>query len=288
MLPWFRCLAVPVLALLALVACGGGSAASRPATQALAPQGSGSSGNICAATETPSAPTLALAAGPPWRVAEHNERPIAQVPTAAVITEIRQLEDLEKTADPGLPTRVDLLRKLAEGYVQLEAAASRDGVPLIVGRARANAEKYYSLIVRDYPDYPQLDEVLYYLAYEYEQESNNAKARLVYRDLTVKRPQSQYVPNAYVHFGNLFVNEAQADPSKWKIACYAYVKAVGYPPPSNTVYGQGWLRLAQILEHFQDRAHSRIAYQKVIDYAREFPRVSGSAELATQVPDWAR
>ena len=80
---------------------------------------------------------------------------------------------------------------------------------------RAQAEKYYQLIKTEYPNYPQLDEVLYYLAYEYEQANENDKARQVYFELIQTRPNSKYIPNAYLAFGELFFNEAQGDPSKW-------------------------------------------------------------------------
>ena len=78
--------------------------------------------------------------------------------------------------------------------------------------ARKKAIDYYTLIVNDYPNYPQLDEVLYYLAYEYEQANDLENARKVYYDLIKKAPQSKYIPNAYLAFGELFFNEAQGDP----------------------------------------------------------------------------
>ena len=40
-------------------------------------------------------------------------------------------------------------------------------------------------------------------------------ARKVYLELIQSWPQSKYIPNAYLAFGELFFNEAQGDPSKW-------------------------------------------------------------------------
>src|SRR5262249_27721813 len=116
----------------------------------------------------------------------------------------------------------------------------------IMQRARANAEKYYTLIKNEYPDYPQLDEVLYYLAFEYEQASDYKNARTVYYELIQKRPNSKYIPNAYLAFGELFFNEAQGDPSKWDLSEKAYIEVMKYPAPANKVYGYAWYKLAYV------------------------------------------
>ena len=76
-----------------------------------------------------------------------------------------------------------LARRLAEAYVELEAAAFRDKTEQEVKKNAAEAEKaarvltaarakaisYYAMIKDNFPSYPKLDEAIYYLAYEYEQ-----------------------------------------------------------------------------------------------------------------------
>ena len=96
------------------------------------------------------------------------------------------------------------------------------------------------------PAYPRLDEVYYYLAYEYEQAGDTANARRVYLDLITKTPNSKYIPNAYLAFGELFFNEAQGDPTKWEPAKQAYQKVIAKPPPDNKVYGYAWYKLAYV------------------------------------------
>ena len=49
--------------------------------------------------------------------------------------------------------------------------------------ARKRAIESYTLIVNGYPTHAQVDEVLYYLAYEYEQAGDLKNARTVYYDL---------------------------------------------------------------------------------------------------------
>ena len=120
--------------------------------------------------------------------------------------------------------------------------------------ARKQAIKYYEMIADEYSGnaskrfpnppaaYPLLDEILYYLAYEYEQAQDLTNARRVYYDLVTKTPTSKFVPNAYLAFGELFFNEALQDPSKWEPAKQAYQKVITKPPPENKVYGYAWYR----------------------------------------------
>ncbi|MGC4066058.1 MAG: hypothetical protein QM784_15685 [Polyangiaceae bacterium] len=48
---------------------------------------------------------------------------------------------------------------------------------------------YYAMMKDQYPNYSKLDEVLYYLAYEYEQAKDYQNARKVYFELIEKSPQ---------------------------------------------------------------------------------------------------
>src|SRR5262249_15665364 len=135
--------------------------------------------------------------------------------------------------------RPKLMRRLAEGYVELESAAFRDkteasmkadeakakggnvaGFKEEAGKAdkilhasRQAAIKYYTQLKNQYPKWCQHsasdpakstgcgDEVLYYLAYEYEQANQLDDARKVYLELIQSWPQSKYIPNAYLAFG---------------------------------------------------------------------------------------
>src|SRR5262249_7687152 len=158
------------------------------------------------------------------------------------------LESLFATTPKNAPDRPQLARRLAENYVELESAAFRDkteagikadsmknnpgeagkakqsaaAAAQMMDRARKKAIEYYTLLKTGYPNYSQMDEVLYYLAYEYEQAQDLNNARKVYYELIQKAPQSKYIPNAYLAFGELFFNEAQGDPSKWDLAAGAY------------------------------------------------------------------
>src|ERR1700742_3738156 len=188
-----------------------------------------------------------------------------------LITEITGLEGLYATTRKKSPDRPQLVRRLAEGYVELESAANRDKIQgevdaddakkaknkakydksraeaakakKVLDSARQNAIKFYNVMKKDYPNYSKIDEVLYYLAYEYEQAGDLDNARKVYYELIQTAPKSKYIPNAYLAFGELFFQDAMADPSKWALAAEAYKQVQKYPPPDNKVYGYSHYKL---------------------------------------------
>jgi TolA-binding protein len=225
-----------------------------------------------------------------------------------LVTEIQQLENLLATTPGNAPDRPTVVRRLAEDYVELEAAAfkektkaeiERDGFRkanaaavagqrqavvnadgALMSAARAKAEILYGTLVHDYPSYPQLDEVLYYLAYEYEQGNQNDKARQTYLQLIRMRPDSRYIPNAYLAFGELFFDEAQGDPTQWENAKQAYVKVIGYPPPNDKVYGYAWYKLAYVFWNNGEYDKALNAFKKTIDYGVAYSQVPNAAKLA--------
>lgn len=226
---------------------------------------------------------------------------------ALLVTEIQGLERLFETTKKNAPDRPQLARRLAEAYVELEAAAFRDKTQAEIKRdelkktnaqaagqqqtqanqadqvmkaARKKAIDNYTLIVNDYPNYGQLDEVLYYLAYEYEQANDLKNARAVYYDLIKKRPDSKYIPNAYLAFGELFFNEAQGDPSKWDLASQAYQEVIKYPPPNNKVYGYAWYKLGYVFWNKGELEKALNAFKKTIEFGVVHAQLPGAAKLA--------
>jgi hypothetical protein len=127
-----------------------------------------------------------------------DPRKLAQAPRAQtlIITEIHALERLYAVTPRPSKDRVHLLRRLAETYVELEyaAAAGTDAKSAkVLATARKKAIEHYRRIVTEYPTYPGLDEVVYYLGYEYERAKDTAHSRAMYRKLTSEFPNSPYV-----------------------------------------------------------------------------------------------
>ncbi|MFO0643706.1 MAG: tetratricopeptide repeat protein [Polyangiaceae bacterium] len=226
---------------------------------------------------------------------------------ALLFTEIQGIERLFQNTPRNAADRVTLARRLAEAYVELEAAAFRDKTNAEMERdnlkkanpqgagqkqalanqadqvmksARNQAIRYYTLVKTDYPDYAQLDEVLYYLAYEHEQANDYKTARTVYLELKDKRPNSKYIPNVYLAFGELFFNEAQGDPSKWDLAGQAYESVIKYPPPNNKVYGYAWYKLGYVAWNKGEFEKAMNAFKKTIDFGKNFSQLPGASKLA--------
>ncbi|MFO0612294.1 MAG: tetratricopeptide repeat protein [Polyangiaceae bacterium] len=162
----------------------------------------------------------------------------------------------------------------------------------VVEASRKSAIKYYKLLKDDYPNYclvtnasdPKLstgcgDEVLYYLAYEHEQGKDFEKARSVYLELIKSWPTSQYIPNAYFAFGELFFQEASEDPSKWSFAEQSYLEVIRYPPPGNKLFGAANYKLAYVYWNQGDYAKAISSFKAVVDYSNQYASLADAARL---------
>ncbi len=201
--------------------------------------------------------------------------------------EIEALTKLLADTKQESPDRPKVLRRLAEDYVELRAASSRD--PAAASKASAAAIKYYTTIANEYPSFGTIDEVLYDLAYEYERVSDLSNARKVYYQLIQKTPNSRFVPLAYLAFGDLFFNEAQGDPAKWPFAEQAYKENLKYPTPDNKAYAYAKYKLAIVHER---QSQDPQALAQLSDAARagvelDQPQLVDAA-LAEMVPAYAR
>jgi tetratricopeptide (TPR) repeat protein len=207
---------------------------------------------------------------------------------ALLIREIGGLERLLSQTSAKSADRPGLVRRLAESYVELEAAARNDMVrkrsparaKKTLAAARRAAIAHYRSFVRSYPSHPKLDEVLYYLAYEHETAGDANNARKVYYELLQKAPASRFVPRAYLAFGELFFQEAAADRAKWELAAQAYRKVIEYPAPDNTLHGHARYKLAYVHWNLEQLPQALDQLKKTVDVAAAFPALPGAAALA--------
>ncbi|NUO54421.1 MAG: tetratricopeptide repeat protein, partial [Polyangiaceae bacterium] len=239
-----------------------------------------------------------------------------------LVTELQNLESLFTTTKKTSPDRPKLARRLAEGYVELEAAAFRTQTEseiraadakrkkdskrsteeatkaakakAVAASARKGAIKHYTFLKNNYAKWclqPNAqdpsksqgcgDEVLYYLAYEYEQAKDLESARKVYFELLDTYKTSKYRPNAYLAFGELFFQEAQGDPSKWSFAQQSYEEVIKYPPPDNKLYGYALYKLGYVHWNQGEYEEAVDAFKKVIDYGTKFATLPSAPQLAT-------
>ena len=230
----------------------------------------------------------------PGKLRELREKALQPRMRAMLITEIQGLEQLFRSTPRRAPDRVIIARRLAESYVELENAARRDQTRAEIDKNRQEAAKaggvvvlarnkaiaYYDLIKRQYASYAKIDEVLYYLAYEYEQAKDLPNARKVYYELIQKAPTSKYIPSAYLAFGELFFGEAQSDPAKFTLAEQAYLEVIKYPPPDNKMFGYAHYKLAYVQWNVGDFARALTHFKSAIAFGTQYPTLPNAGPLA--------
>jgi tetratricopeptide (TPR) repeat protein len=199
---------------------------------------------------------------------------------ALLVTELQALKHLLAATPKGEPDRPQLLRRVAEDFVELEHVARDEGDEALRNKAQNEAISTYGELIADCPDYPKLDEAIYDIAVEYEERGDLANARRYYMTLVESEPASRFVPNAYLAFGEMFFDEAAQDPAKWDLALNAYQRVLRDPPPRNDVYGYAWYKLAWVLRNKGDLAGARDAFNQAITYATEYASTPGAAKLA--------
>jgi hypothetical protein len=115
-------------------------------------------------------------------------------------------------------------------------------------------------------------------------------ARKVYLELIHNWPNSKYIPNAYLAFGELFFNEAQGDPSKWALAEQSYSEVVKYPRPTTRSSATRTTSSAYVaLEQGRLREVGISEFKKTIDFGVQYSQLpnahsSRSLRVATSSP----
>jgi tetratricopeptide (TPR) repeat protein len=227
---------------------------------------------VPAVAQTPGACPAPTRAPTPVSSIVRDERASRLQPRATSLldAELQGLESLVRSTPSEAPDRAALLRRLAEDYVELENAAVTEGKPALAQTSRQSAEQRYTDLKDGYPSYAALDEVLYYLGYEYERGGDLTNARRVYFALIQSRPNSTYIPRAYLAFGEGFFTDASGDPSKWALAEQAYMKVISFPAPNNHAYGYAWFKLAHVYWRSGEAAKAVLAFQKANAWAATF------------------
>ncbi len=161
-------------------------------------------------------PTIASSA---WSPAL-DPRSSLRRPVTILTTESQALERLLAATQATAPDRPQIIRRIAETYVELRKGG--------VAQASAKAIASYEQLLRDHPNATNIDEARYYLGLEQLVTSDLMRARKTFYDLIKSSPQSKYVPYAYFAFGEVFFQEAKSDPSKLDFAHQAYLETLKY------------------------------------------------------------
>jgi len=235
-----------------------------------------------------------------------------------LMQEITNVTRLYKTTPEGHRDRPRLMRRLADNYVELEALAFREQVEAedaarrakqqsseraallakkaraaakVVVRARKRAIAFYQRLADQHPQYCQFphqkklanrgctDEVLYFLAFEHERARDRAKARDAYLKLIDEWPRSNYVPHAFLAFGELYFTEGQRDPSRWPLADQAYRKVLEHKAPGNRLWGYAQYKLGYVHWNQGRYAEALDAFVKVVQFGTRYPKLPNTKGL---------
>lgn len=225
-----------------------------------------------------------------------------------LVNELQNLEALFAATTANDPDRPALMRRLAEGYVELKYSAIQETQQLpgssrsatramteklnkLANAAQKRAIQYYETLAMKHPDYcisrqaqdPSQnrgcrDEVLYYLGLEFLRIHQLQETRKYYLQLVQSFPTSPLLPLTFLTFGEFFFAEGSTDPSKWDLAQKTYEKILQFPAPPNEAYGFAHYRLAQIAAQKQDHANALVHMTKAGDFSATFTTLP-TAEL---------
>ncbi|HJL19194.1 MAG TPA: tetratricopeptide repeat protein [Sandaracinaceae bacterium LLY-WYZ-13_1] len=219
--------------------------------------------------------------------------------------EVRVLERLVGRTRAGDPRGADYLLRLAETYFELQTfyntrARSLDQ-PIFEARQSKNASKVrqlqqrqeqaeqrlqhfrqeairtYARLVRDYPNYRDMDRVLFSLAFGLEEMRQFQRARQVYHRLIKGYPQSQYIPHAYLSFAEYYFGEGDM-----RAAQQFYSKVTEIPPERNPVYGYALYKQAWAMYNLEDFQGALTQFVRTIEFAQQNPDARDAANLARQ------
>jgi tetratricopeptide (TPR) repeat protein len=102
------------------------------------------------------------------------------------------------------------------------------------------AAKTYLAVANNprFSTYEKMDEVLFYLAYMLQQVKRNDEARVFFLKLVKDYPQSRFVPDAYLSFGDFYFDAGDMDAAMKfydKVTKFPQAKVFGY-----ALYKKGW------------------------------------------------
>ncbi|WP_205507674.1 tetratricopeptide repeat protein [Myxococcus vastator] len=192
----------------------------------------------------------------------------------------------------GNPQKAELLYRLSELYWEkskylyelemtrflaaekdYDAAVARGEKVEAPKQDHAGSERYrtetmgiYEDILRAYPDYPQRDEVLFSMGYNYYELGRREDAVVRYEELIRDFPTSQFVPDAYIQLGNHYFENNKLIPAKQN---YEKARDSGVPK----IYAYAVYKLSWCDYNTGDYEPGLKKLHEVVDYASKSPEL---------------
>ena len=137
-------------------------------------------------------------------------------------------------------------------------------------KLQASSEKYredaigvYKEIVRNFPNYPRLDSVLFALAYNYQQKGELEGAKRIYVELVKRYPRSIHVADTLTNIGEIYFDAGDVDQAQ-----KAYQKVVTNYKEAET-YGYALYKLGWCFYNQGDFKQALAQFLMVLKHANE-------------------
>lgn len=243
----------------------------------------------------------------------------------SLMTEIVALEQQLAKTKVTSDKHVTIARRLAESYYELERLKQNEALDLTTkilngektknpsvaqwktqrtkaeglrDKSQQRVTELYQMIIDKHDDYPKLDEVMYYLAYEYEQQKatdpndkaqikkereSKEKALATYLMLIKKRPKSKFVSAAYIAYGDLYFEDALNGKIDWKIPLEAYDRVIqSGEPPDNKQWGYAQYKKGFIYWNLGQYKDAVTAFKKAIEFGTKFSDLPKAPQIAEE------
>ena len=128
----------------------------------------------------------------------------------------------------------------------------------------------FKRLIGDWPEYRLLDGAYYLLAYSELQMGQDQEARDTFAQLIVKRPDSEFVPEAWIRIG-----EYHFDYNELDLARAAYQQAMQFPDSKyfdKALYKLAWTHYRQ--DNFDEAIRQ---FQRLVEYSDELERTTGQS-----------
>jgi len=137
-------------------------------------------------------------------------------------------------------------------------------------RIQAESERYreqaigvYKEIVRNFPNYPRLDSVLFALAYNFQQKGELEGAKKIYVELVKRYPRSVHIADTLTNIGEIYFDAGDVDQAQ-----KAYLKVVSNYKEAET-YGYAMYKLGWCYFNQGDFKQALAQFLAVVKHANE-------------------
>ncbi|MFW5967510.1 MAG: tetratricopeptide repeat protein, partial [Persicimonas sp.] len=142
-------------------------------------------------------------------------------------------------------------------------------------RLRQEAVDLYGEIIREYPNFENLDRVYFYLGTNLQEMDEEEKAQRIFKRLISDFPNTEYLPNVLINFGDYHFNNDEVEE-----ALQAYQKATEFK--DSEVYAYARYQEAWCYYNLDQRGKALDLFLQVVDYAEANPDKSNSEALARE------